>query len=432
MWLSNINEPVHDAGVKAIMNINELKTIEQLEKFLEGTQAVIFSIEKEQENRYAWIQSTLIRFSYLLSGKYEKGIIKRYTLKVTGYSRQQFTRFALQYKKNGRVQQGNRTTKTSFKRLYTPADIRLLAHVDEWHGTLSGPATKKLCERAYTIFKQQEFERLANISVGHIYNLRKSTGYKRQRWLYDNTKPKASSIGERRKPRPDGKPGYIRIDTVHQGDLDGAKGVYHINAVDEVTQFEVVCTVGKISEQFLIPVLEELLNIFPFKIRGFHSDNGSEYINQYVVALLEKLHVEFTKSRPRHSNDNALAECKNGAIVRKVLGYMHIPQYWADKMNEFNKKYLNPYINYHRPCFFVEIETDAKGKQRKKYPYDMMMTPYEKFKSLPNSAEYLREGLTFEMLDLIEKQKTDNEAAKAMHNARNKLYQIINNQKAAS
>jgi hypothetical protein len=49
-----------------------------------------------------------------------------------------------------------------------------------------------------------------------------------------------------------GKPGYIRIDTVHQGDLDGCKGVYHINAVDEVTQIEIVVSVEKISEQYFM------------------------------------------------------------------------------------------------------------------------------------------------------------------------------------
>ena len=80
-------------------------------------------------------------------------------------------------------------------------------------------------------------------------------------------------IGERRKPDPKGKPGMIRIDTVHQGDLDGQKGVYHINAVDEVTQFEIIGAVEGISERFLIPLLTELLEQFPFTIQGFHSDN---------------------------------------------------------------------------------------------------------------------------------------------------------------
>ena len=124
------------------------------------------------------------------------------------------------------------------------------------------------------------------------------------------------AIGERRKPQPDGKPGYIRIDTVHQGDQDKVKSVYHINAVDEVTQFEIICSVEKISEQYLMPALEEILASFPFTLLGFHSDNGSEYVNRRVAELLQKLFVEFTKSRSRHSNDNALAESKNGSIIR--------------------------------------------------------------------------------------------------------------------
>ncbi|MFO0520296.1 MAG: hypothetical protein ACK515_07730, partial [bacterium] len=73
----------------------------------------------------------------------------------------------------------------------------------------------------------------------------------------------------------------------------------------------VVACCERISEAYLLPVLEQLLASFPFTIRGFHADNGSEYINGRVAALLDKLHAEFTKSRPRRSNDNALAETKN-------------------------------------------------------------------------------------------------------------------------
>ena len=92
---------------------------------------------------------------------------------------------------------------------------------------------------------------------------------------------------------------------MYQGDQDGAKGVYHINAVDAVTQFELVATCERLSEAYLLPVLRELLAGFPFVILGFHADNGSEYINRKVSKMLDKLRVEFTKSRPRHCNDNA-------------------------------------------------------------------------------------------------------------------------------
>ncbi|EQD50652.1 Integrase catalytic region [mine drainage metagenome] len=124
---------------------------------------------------------------------------------------------------------------------------------------------------------------------------------------------------------------------MHQGDFDGAQGVYHINAVDEVTQFEVVATVERISEAYLIPALQVLLEDFPFVIRGFHSDNGSEYINRRVAEMLGTLLVDFTKSRSRHSNDHALVESKNGAVVRKHRGYAHLPQKYTARLNAFNR-----------------------------------------------------------------------------------------------
>lgn len=218
------------------------------------------------------------------------------------------------------------------------------------------------------------------------------------------------------------------MDSVHQGDLDGIKGVYHINAVDCVTQYEGVATCEKISEAFLVPVLEALLLSFPFVIRGFHSDNGSEYINQRVAKLLNKLLIEEqTKSRSRHSNDNAQAASKNGAIVRKHLGYSHIPQCFASLVNAFCRDHLNPYVNLHRPCLFAETITDAKGRQRKRYPYKLMMTPYEKFKSLPLAEQYLKPAITFQQLDAQAREISDNEAAQRLNDARAILFKTIFN-----
>ncbi len=406
------------------MKLEDLKTIDQLEDFLSGTQAVAFSVLSDKDACYRWIQGELVKFRYLQRSRPEKGVVIRYLMKISGYSRQQLTRLIAQYRKTGRLKRRQRTV-AGFKRRYTEKDIRLLAAMDERHDTPCGPAVKKLCERAYEVFGQTEYTALASISVSHLYNLRKSTPYVRQRRHFEKTQPKPSKIGERRKPQPEGRPGYIRIDTVHQGDLDKQKGVYHINAVDEVTQFEVVCSVEKISERYLIPALEQLLETFPFTVLGFHSDNGSEYINKRVAELLEKLRIEFTKSRSRHSNDNALAESKNGAVVRKYYGYSHIPQRWAPLINDFNQQYLNPYLNFHRPCFFPEIRTDARGKQRKVYRYENMMTPYDKLKSLPNAKDYLKPGLSFEILDKLAYQISDNQAADQLQKARQTLFKTI-------
>ena len=151
--------------------------------------------------------------------------------------------------------------------------------------------------------------------------------------------------------------------------------------------------------------------------------------NHKVSKLLNKLLIEeHTKSRSRHSNDNAQAESKNGAIVRKHLGYSHIPQRFATQVNAFCRDHLNPYVNFHRPCLFAEILTDAKGRQRKRYPYKLMMTPYEKLKSLPNAALSLRPGITFEQLDAQANVISDNEAARRLNEARAILFKTISNQ----
>ena len=212
---------------------------------------------------------------------------------------------------------------------------------------------------------------------------------------------------------------------MHQGDKDGVKGLYHINAVDEVTQWQVLFTVERISEQFMIPTLEAMLDSFPFTLIGFHADNGSEYINNNVVKLLNKLHIELTKSRSRQTNDNALAESKNGSTVRKILGHCHIPQHFSSQVNAFNQQYVVPYLNFHRPCFFSTTVIDSKGKERKKYRYKDMMTPYDKLKSLDNAGQYLKKEISFKILDAQATAMSDNEAARQLQAARTQLFNAI-------
>jgi len=231
-------------------------------------------------------------------------------------------------------------------------------------------------------------------------------------------------IGERRKPQPDKRPGYLRLDTVHQGDHDGVKGIYHINAVDEVTQWEVIAATPQISEYWLIPVLEALLTQFPFKIRGFHSDNGSEFINYTVAKLLGKLFIEQTKSRARHSGDNGWVEAKNGAVIRKHIGFGHIGTQHADAVNTFHREHLNPYINFHRPCAVPLVVTEPNGKRRR--IYREWATPFELLKQVPGGESYLRVGVTLAGLKQTAQEKSDTEAALAMQQAKRRLLTRIN------
>ena len=413
-------------GMVIDMDDEQLRTLADVRGFLEGTVAMEFTVA--EGDRYAFIARTVRRFGYGRLKRADKAVVLRFLERVSGYSRQQISRLVKRGSERRPLLKRYRASRTSFARTYTAADVLLLAHTDTLHGTLSGLATKKLMERAYGVFSDVRYQRLATISVAHLYNLRQEPKYQQQRQVWTKTRPTGIPIGERRAPVPNNRPGYLRVDSVHQGDQDGLKGVYHINAVDCVTQYEGVATCERISEAFLIPVLEALLQSFPFVILGFHTDNGSEYINRDVAKLLNKLLVEEqTKSRSRHSNDNAQAESKNGAIVRKHLGYSHIPQRFAARVNDFCRDHLNPYINFHRPCLFAETITDAKGRQRKRYPYRLMMTPYEKLKSLPQAGAFLKPGIDFAQLDAVAGAMSDNAAAERLNTARSALFRTIFN-----
>lgn len=409
------------------MSLEQLTTLDTVRHFLDGTQNVAFAVATQKKERYRWVQTTLIKHHYLLLSKADKGVITRYLMKVTGYSRAQTKRLIRQYVKTGSIKT-RQACHNGFKRAYTNADIRLLARMDELHEQPSGAVLKKLCERAYKLFGQSSYQRLATISVSHLYNLRASKTYQRQRCTLTKTRPKAAAIGRRCKPQPNHQPGYIRIDSVHQGDQGKRKGLYHINAVDEITQFQVVTTLARINEAHMLPALKRMLAAFPFKIRGFHADNGGEYINYSVAELLEKLRIEFTKSRPRHSNDNGLVESKNGSVIRKLYGYSHIPQHHAESFSYINSGPLYRYLNFHRPCYFPSVVTDHKGKQKKKYRYEDMMTPYEKLRSLPRASQYLKAGMTFKKTDAFAKEMTDNEAVEQLHSTRDKLFKQLHGQ----
>ena len=347
------------------MDDSKWLSLEEIRAFLAGAEAVEFAAQGQREI-YPWVEGVLVRYEYAVQGKADKGLLRRYVGKMTGLSRAQVTRLITGYLKTGRVRVSE-YKRHRFAARYTSADVDLLAYVDKAHGNLSGPATRRILEREYAVHGIAAYERLARISSAQIYRLRATSAYRKRNVSYEPTRPTVIAIGERRRPEPNGRPGFLRIDTVHQGDFDGLKGVYHINAVDEVTQWQVMAATPKISELWLIPVLEAMIAQFPFQIRGFHSDNGSEYINRDVSKLLGKLLIEQTKSRSRHSNDNGLVEAKNGAVIRKHLGYGYIDAQHAEAITAFYGEHLNPYVNFHRPCAVPEQRHLGNGRIERIY-----------------------------------------------------------------
>jgi len=395
--------------------------LESIGQFVTASEDIRFEAQDRQQ-LYDWVEQVLVGREYGQLGKAARGLVRRYIEKMSGLSRAQVTRLIALYTASGRVQV-TVYRRRRFTQLYTRADIELLAAVDEAHETLSGPATRRILEREHELYNKPEYVRLATISVAHLYNLRHHQRYSERLLNYTKTRPAAVSIGERRKPQPQGQPGFLRLDTVHQGDQPDAKGVYHINAVDEVTQWEVAGSTPRISEAYLKPVLENMLRQFPFRILGFHTDNGSEFINKTVAELLEKLRVEQTKSRPRQSGDNGLVETKNGAVIRKHIGYGYIDARHADRINDFYQEYLNPYLNYHRPCAQADVKIDAKG--RKRVTYKRYQTPLETLSLLEKPAQYLRDGLSMKALKRVGAAISDTDAARRMQQAKAKLFERL-------
>lgn len=402
------------------MNDSHITSIAQLKEFSKLNPGISFSAVSKKE-RNEWIEQVLVKFRYFKLKKKHRHVVKQYIINLTGLSNSQLKKLIAKKKRTGKIYSSS-TKHNSFPKKYWPEDIQRLLETDNAHSRLSGPATKKILTREYEIFNHENYKNISEISVAHIYNLRETRQYTSHSLTVKKTNPTGVKIGERRKPRPDGQPGFLRVDSVHQGDLDKEKGVYHINLVDEVTQWEIIGCVPQISEYFLEPLLEDLLAQFPFVILNFHSDNGSEYINKTVAKLLNKLLAHQTKSRSHHSGDNALAECKNGWVIRKQIGYAHIPKQYAPLINQFYKNHLNPYLNFHRPCGYATIIEDPKKKGKLKKIYKTYLVPYEKLTSLPDFEKYLKPGISGVMLEKIAKQKSDNECATLMQQEKTILF----------
>jgi len=405
------------------MEDDNLITVAQLKEFAKLTNSAKFK-SKDKKETYEWVDKTLGKFRYRTETKKNKGIVKKYIINMTGYSEGAVDKMISRKKQIGKVFLKERTQNT-FETFYTREDIVLLAEVVNVYRGQNGTAIKKvLCEMS-EVYGDSKFERLSRLSVSHLYNLKKKEIYKTHSLILTKTNPTSVNIGERMKPESDGKPGYLRVDSVHQGDLEKQKGVYYVHFVDEATQWDIVVCVERISEYFLERALDEAFKQFPFGVINFHSDNGSEYINKAVSAILQKAYIKQTKSRNRHSNDNALVEGKNSATLRKQMGHAHIPQKYAPLINKFCFKHLNPFLNFHRPCAFATNRVDKKGKVKKIYKSDDYQTPVDKLLTIPEVEKYLKNGATMETLKQMKLEKSHFDSAKEVSKARIKLFTEI-------
>lgn len=410
-----------------IMNDSHIISLSQIEENVTTEATPTFSFESHTK-AYAWIDGVLDRFGYHSRGKRtlskkQKISVRKYIQLYTTYSRSQITRLIKEKRKTGTLKYGKGKKRNRFKKIYTEEDAELLVEADNSYRRMSGDAMRKIFKDEFRVYGKKEYERLAHISHGHFYRLRDTDSYKKKSLTMGRTISVNRAIGIRKKPEPNGKPGYIRADTVHQGDFEGVKGVYHINLVDEVTQWEILFCVASITEESMAYVLSQALKLFPFIILGFHSDNGGENINRQVALVLEKQFIEQTKSRSGRCNDNALIESKNGSVVRRHMGFWHIPKFEARKINAFYRDHFNEFLDYHRACSYPTTTVCDDGK--KKTVYENIMTPCQKLLSIEHVEMYLRPGVTIQSLTERMLSTSHIQFAKRMSEAKKKLFAAI-------
>lgn len=405
------------------MDFKHLKTIEDLKQFLQGTKRMVLKAVTIDE-KYEVIQSLIDTFHYPRLTRKEKHTVLRVLKLFTGYKHSQLGRLIDEAMRGTLCRK--EYVRINLYRKYIGADIQLLEETDAVHYRLSAEATHEILRREYEVFGHEQYKNVSHVSVSHVKNLRQRDEYKAKN--LEHTHARIVPIGETRKPEPNGRPGSIRIDTVHQRD------VYYLNVVDEVTQWEVMVAVPSISEYYMKPALEHILKAYPFVVFNFHSDRGSEFVNQVVADILNRLLIKQTKSRSRHCNDQALVEGKNGSIIRKNFGYGHISKEFIEDINTFLSTWFNTYLNYHRPCGYVTgTRIDYKGREHT--VYGQYTTPYEKLKEISTNTTspagiYLKENISFEDLNKIAYAMSDNEYATRMRDKQHKLFDIINSLKS--
>ena len=405
------------------MNISPPKRINQIDKYLQLDEAKFFITSTK--DAYKFIKQTTWNLYYLKRSKKDRGKILKYLCIITGWSYSHIKRLVGLAVKGKLHYKSPKPTKTSFTRKYTDADIELLAEFDNIKRRPNANALKHNFQRMYEKFNDERFVRLKDISPSHIYNLRSTEVYKYKSKTFTKTNPVQNSIGIRQKPEPNGEPGFLRVDSVHGGDEKGSKGMYYVNFVDEVLQWEIVIAVADLTQASLEELYKKVLVSFPVRIQNFHSDNGSELVNNYVAEILKDLQIKQTKSRPRKHNDNALVESKNGWVIRKHFGYVFRPKEVAPLVQEYLETYFNRYLNYHRACAFPVVSYREDGKKIVKYPQEEYKTPYEKLQSIDLEGKYLRDGLTYAKLDIIALEFNDYEFAKIMSEEYKKMMRKI-------
>jgi hypothetical protein len=175
-------------------------------------------------------------------------------------------------------------------------------------------------------------------------------------------------------------PGFIEADAVaHCGDTTEGQYVNTINCVDIASGWTEQRAVWGKGQRAVLEAIRDIEAHLPFPLKGFDSDNGSEFLNWHLVRYLDdrKRPVQFTRARAYHKNDNAHIENKNWTHIRQYIGYQRFqhPQL-AQQLNDIYTSEWNDFFNF----FIPSVKLVSKHREGAKIikVYDKPKTPVQR------------------------------------------------------
>jgi hypothetical protein len=199
-------------------------------------------------------------------------------------------------------------------------------------------------------------------------------------------------------PWADQKPGFCEIDTVsHDGGNASGQYCYTLTVTEIAHQWTLDFALLNKAQKWVIESMDSCRISFPVLLKGINADNGEEFINHALKKWCEDNHIDFTRSRPYHKNDNCYVEQKNYDRVRKNVGYARFEGITMRDALAMVYHYLNPLGNYFYPCKKLVDKKRVNNKTIK--TYDKLQTPYER---IMNDAEVLQQDK-----DILRQSKAD-------------------------
>lgn len=182
------------------------------------------------------------------------------------------------------------------------------------------------------------------------------------------------------------RPGFVEADTVaHCGDSLAGNFVWSLTLTDIHSGWTECRATWNKGAQGVIAQIKDIQKALPFKLLGFDSDNGSEFLNWHLVRYFQnpRQAVQFTRSRPYRKNDNAHVEQKNWSCVRQLFGYDRFDQpHLVRLMNDLYANEFSLLNNYFCPSMKLVEKKRLGAKIIRKH--SVPQTPMQRLMAHPD------------------------------------------------